>query len=144
MRFISYRSGNANGMACGIDIGPFFGEAMFYDEDGNSTFVLASQIDCSLMVSVSEYSLFDIEYNAFIIYESNFDNEMDKAIKLKKKEHNFKFDDEDEVNNYGKEFPGFEKAVNFSVKLLLKDFDGKLTQKDLENLLGENIEDLDI
>lgn len=96
------------------------------------------------MVSVSDYSLFDIEYNAFNTYASNIDNEMDKSNKLKKKEYEFNLDDEDEDNNYGKIFPDFEKAVNFAVKLLLKNFDGELTKKELEKLLGKNIEGMDI
>ena len=68
---------------------------------------------------------------------------MDKSNKLKKKEYEFNLDD-DEDNNYGKIFPGYENAVNFAVKLLLKDFDGELTKKELEKLLGEDIEDMDI
>ena len=139
MKFESYRSGSTSRIACG----PFFGEAMFYDSEGNSFFVLASRLDCCLMVSVSDYSLFDIEYNAFNTYASNVDNEMDKSNKLKKKEYEFNLD-EDEDNNYGKIFPGYEKAVNFTVKFLLKDFDGELTKKELEKLLGKNIEGMDI
>lgn len=73
---------------------------MFYDSEWNSFFVLASGLDCRLMVSVSDYSLFDIEYNAFNTYASNIDTEMDKSNKLKKKEYDFNLDDED--SNYGR------------------------------------------
>lgn len=69
---------------------------------------------------------------------------MDKSNKLKKNEYEFNLDDEDEDNNYGKIFPGYEKAVNLAVKLLLKDFDGELTKKELEKLLGKAIESMDI
>lgn len=68
---------------------------------------------------------------------------MDKSNKLKKKEYEFDLDDDDN-NNYGKIFPGYEKAVNFAVKILLKDFDGELTKSELEKLLGEDIEGMDI
>lgn len=57
---------------------------------------------------------------------------MVKSIKLKKKEYMFNLD-EDEDNNYRKIFTGYEKAVYFAVKLLLKNFDGELTKKGLEN-----------
>ena len=69
---------------------------------------------------------------------------MVKSNKLKKKEYDFNLDDEDEDSNYGNNFPGYENAVNFAVKLLLKDFDGELTKKELENLLGKDIESMDI
>lgn len=64
---------------------------------------------------------------------------MEKSNKLKTKEHEFNVDVEDEDNNYGNIFPGYEKTVNSAVKVLLKDFD-----EELETLLGKDIEDMDI
>lgn len=144
MKLVSYRSGSTSGMACGPVEGPFFGESMFYDNEGNSLFVLVSKLDCSLMVAVSEYSIFDIEYNAFNTYTANMDSEIEKSNKLKIKEHEFNTDDEDEDVDYGKTFPGYEKAVNFAIDLFHKDFDDNLSKKELEDILFEDIEDIKI
>ena len=42
---------------------------------------------------------------------------------------------DDEVTNYGRIFPGYENAVNFAIKVLMKE---------LEIFLDEYIEDMDI
>ena len=63
---------------------------------------------------------------------------MDKSNKLKKK-NEFNIDVEDEDNNYRNIFPGYEKAVNFVIIVLMKNFDGEL-----ETLLGKDIDDMDI
>lgn len=61
----------------------------------------------------TNYSLFDIEYNAFNTYAANIDNEMDKSNKLKKKEYEFNLDDE--VNNCGRIFPGYEMLLTLQL-----------------------------
>lgn len=48
---------------------------------------------------------------------------MDKSNKLKKKEYEFNLDDEDEDNTYGKIFHGYENAVNFTIKVLMKELE---------------------
>lgn len=45
MKFIEYRSGETGGVGCGPISRPTFAEAMFYDNKGNSFFVLMSVLE---------------------------------------------------------------------------------------------------
>ena len=147
MKFVSYRSGSTCGMTCGPIDGPFFGESMFYDNKGNSFFVLVSIYDCDLKVSVSKYSLYDIEYQLFNSSSGNTDKEIEKLEKLKIKEDDFDVSAEDDEilkNGYGQYFPGYEQAVNFAIDIYHKDWDNNLSKKELESLLYENVDKMKI
>ena len=87
MKFIDYRSGETGGVGCGPICGPTFAEAMFYDNKGNSFFVLMSVLEEELEIALSDYSLFDILYNAFNDVGANFNAETEKAEKLMRSHH---------------------------------------------------------
>lgn len=118
------RFGETWGMGCGPIAGPTFVEVMVYDNEGNSSFIVASILDSDLKINVSDYPLFDVLYSAFDGNSSNFDKEMEKAAKLYKTDDDYDVYDEEE--GFGHYYPGLEKAVDLAV-LLLKEGCGRHT-----------------
>ena len=133
------RYGETWGMACGPVAGPTFVEVMVCDNEGNSSFVLASTLDCDLKVNISDYPLFDIVHGAFDGNVPAFDKEMDKASKLYKCDDDYDIYDEEE-NGYGHYYPGLEKAVDLAVLILKECGDDEVREK----YLGENLDNLEI
>lgn len=133
------RYGETCGIGCGPVSGPTFSEVMAYDKNGRSVFVCASILDCSLIINISDYPLFDILRSASDSYGVDFEFEMEKAKKL------FKADDEydvskDEEKGYGHYYPGLEKVVDLALLVLKENGDEEV----VERYLDENLDDMDV
>lgn len=145
MKFIDYRSGETGGVGCGPICGPTFAEAMFYDNKGNSFFVLMSVLEEELEIALSDYSLFDILYNAFNDVGANFNVETEKAEKLMKSHHfvsTGEYYEEDLMSGIGKEFPDYLKAVNYAVDLFRREYHEEIDYDDIEELSETVVDDL--
>jgi|GEM_PF-4578836 len=139
------RYGKTEGMSY-IPVGaPKFVEVMVYDNEGNSSFILSSLMNCNLEVIISDYPVYDIAYNAFLGRASNFDSEWNKVDKLIKEQGYYDlYDDEPVSNGYGHNFPGHEKAVDLSIFLLNKlCFEG-LDDSIIDKYLFADIDDMEI
>lgn len=145
MKFIDYRSGETGGVGCGPICGPTFAEAMFYDNKGNSFFVLMSVLEEELEIALSDNSLFDILYNAFNDVGANFNAETEKAEKLMKSHHfvsTGEYYEEDLMSGIGKEFPDYLKAVNYAVDLFRREYHEEIDYDDIEELSETVVDDL--
>lgn len=134
-------------MGCGPISGPTFEEAMFYDNKGNSFFVLLSVFEEELEIALSDYSLFDILYNAFKYAEANFDEETKKANKMMKSHHfvsTGEYYEEEMMSGIGKEFPDYLKAVNYAVDLFGREYHEEIDYDDIEELSGTIVDNLKI